>query len=330
MKINVTFFCRYAVSAWSIERVFDGIIQHLPNDIRAVVCRNRYSSKGLFKRLFDMLRAMRHQGDVNHITGDVHYLSYFLRKNRTIITIHDCGMLESSSGIKKWLFRILWIWLPVRCCCFVVAISRATRDQIIKEANCQVEKIKVIHDPVDPRFKPIEKPFSVHQPRVLHVGTKENKNLYRHVDALMDFPCEFVIIGKLNHEQKRYLDNSAITYINKYNLSDAELVDEYVQSDLLLFASTFEGFGLPIVEAQAVGRPVVTSTLWSMPEVAGDAACLVDPYDVTSIRAGIQRVIYDEHYRNGLITRGYQNVKRFEVQTIAEQYASLYREVARV
>jgi glycosyltransferase involved in cell wall biosynthesis len=85
---------------------------------------------------------------------------------------------------------------------------------------------------------------------------------------------------------------------------------------------------LPIVEGQAVGRPVVTSNCSSMAEVAGDSACLVDPLDVASIRAGVARVCGDADYRAELVRRGFENVKRFSARAVAEQYAALYREVA--
>jgi glycosyltransferase involved in cell wall biosynthesis len=99
--------------------------------------------------------------------------------------------------------------------------------------------------------------------------------------------------------------------------------------DLLVFASTFEGFGLPIVEAQATGRPVVTSNIMSMPEVAGDAACLVDPFNVSSIREGVLKVINDSDYRNALVKAGFENVKRFQPEQIARQYAELYHELVK-
>jgi glycosyltransferase involved in cell wall biosynthesis len=97
---------------------------------------------------------------------------------------------------------------------------------------------------------------------------------------------------------------------------------------MVLFASTYEGFGLPIIEAQATGRPVVTSRVTAMPEVAGDGACLVDPYDVASIRSGVLRVLGDRGYRDSLVHRGFENVRRFEPGRIAAQYARLYEEVA--
>jgi glycosyltransferase involved in cell wall biosynthesis len=102
----------------------------------------------------------------------------------------------------------------------------------------------------------------------------------------------------------------------------------YAQADMVLFASTYEGFGLPIIEAQATGRPVVTSRVTAMPEVAGEGACLVDPYDVSSIRNGVLRVLDDGSYRDSLVHLGFENVRRFEPSLIASQYARLYEEVS--
>ncbi len=111
------------------------------------------------------------------------------------------------------------------------------------------------------------------------------------------------------------------------DLSDQELVAAYENADVVVFASVAEGFGLPIIEAQAVGRPVVTSNLSPMKEVAGGAACLVDPHKVDDIRAGMQRVIADAEYRHRLIQSGYENAARYSAAGVAAQYARLYERV---
>jgi glycosyltransferase involved in cell wall biosynthesis len=106
------------------------------------------------------------------------------------------------------------------------------------------------------------------------------------------------------------------------------MVNEYREADMVTLISTKEGFGLPIVEAQATGRSVVTSSTSSMPEVAGEGAILVDPYSSRSIRDGIKTVIENSEYREAIIRKGFENIGRFSPEKIASQYASLYRKLS--
>lgn len=124
------------------------------------------------------------------------------------------------------------------------------------------------------------------------------------------------------------LDASGLDWSNRVGLTTEELLREYGDSDVVVFASIYEGFGLPIIEANMVGRAVITSCLASMPEVAGDAACLVDPYDARSIAAGILRVIDDDAYRELLVEKGFENARRFGPARSAAQYASIYANLA--
>ena len=190
------------------------------------------------------------------------------------------------------------------------------------------DKIRVIPVAVSPQFQFKAKDFDRQCPRILQVGTKQNKNLARLIPALAELPCRLQIIGNLSDEIKKQLAQFKITYDNWANLPLAEVVKKYEQCDLLAFCSTYEGFGMPIVEANAVGRAVVTSNCASMPEVAGNAACLVNPHSITSIRNGIRQVINDTEYRNRIITQGISNAKRFDPGVIAKQYLSLYEEIA--
>jgi glycosyltransferase involved in cell wall biosynthesis len=180
---------------------------------------------------------------------------------------------------------------------------------------------------VDPACTPDPRPFHSECPRILHVGTKRNKNLDRAVEALCGLPCTLDVVGSLDDRQLALLSGSGVSWENGMDLSWEEMRDRYRSCDMLLFPSTFEGFGLPILEAQAMGRPVVTSRASSMPEVAGDGACLVDPFNVASIREGVLRVIRDREYREVLVRKGFENVERFRPEAVARMYMDVYEEV---
>lgn len=97
---------------------------------------------------------------------------------------------------------------------------------------------------------------------------------------------------------------------------------------MLCFVSLYEGFGMPIIEAQATGRPVVTSNLGAMAEVAGRGAHLVDPEESGSIRQGVVKILEDGAYREQLVEKGLKNVKRFRAETVAGQYMALYSDIS--
>jgi glycosyltransferase involved in cell wall biosynthesis len=164
-------------------------------------------------------------------------------------------------------------------------------------------------------------------PHILQVGTGANKNVSRVAEALRGIDCELYIVGHLHDEDRRQLERCGIRYRESRELTDEQMLEAYWDSDLVVFASTYEGFGLPIIEANAAGRAVITSDLAPMNEVAGGAAALADPYDPASIRAAIRRVIEDAAFREELIEKGFHNAARFGAGQIAAQYAALYREM---
>lgn len=315
------------IEAYGIEGLYCGIRAHMPSDIKVTACTSRFASRGFWRRLYDIFRARRWQGDVNHVTGDVHFLTYLLAKGRTILTIHDCGTLENVRGLKRFLLWLLWYWLPEKRSAAIVVISEATKQRVLYHLGCDASKLIVIHNPVSDEFRPSPKTFNQENPRLLIVGTTVNKNIERTAQALAKLNCHVVIIGVLSESQIGALEANAVCYENHAGLSREALIEQYGRSDMVVFASTYEGFGLPIIEANAVGRAVVTSNTTSMPEIAGDAACLVDPFDGASIRAGILRVIEDAAYRDDLVARGFENVKRFRIDLVAARYADLYRTI---
>lgn len=326
---HVTQFMRKPASAaYSMETVYADVRANLPDDIVARVQHCSFESRGIVNRLCDAWAARRHQGDVNHITGDVHYLAYFLKPARTVITMHDCIGLDRTKGLKHWLLWLFWYWLPGRRCRLIVTVSNAAKERLLAYLRCPADKIRVIHNPVGAEYRPSPKAFDDQRPKILFVGTMENKNLDRMAEALAGISCEAVILGQMSARQVAAFQLAGVSFTTRFNLPREGVVSCYQECDFLAFASAYEGFGLPIIEAQAVGRPVVTSNLHSMPEVAGGAACLVDPFDVASIREGFLKVIRDREYCDALVQRGFVNARRFSVRDVAARYAAIYREVA--
>ena len=326
---RVVQFIRNAASGgYSVERLYSDVRANLSDAVNVEVVENRFFSRGLLPRITDALRAAFRQGQVNHVTGDVHYLTFFLRKCRTVLTILDCVALQRYSGIKRLLFWLLWYWIPVARSSVVITISEATRQQVIAHSRCHPEKVRVIHCTLSPAFSysPRNEPQKI--PRILQVGCADNKNLAGHVEALGGLDCHLVIIGKLSEAQAALLTESGVDFEGLSGLSENELVDEYRKCDLLLFASLYEGFGLPIIEAQAVGRPVITSNCWSMPEVAGDAALFVDPKNPAEIRAAVQKILGSRALYDDLVIKGLENCRRFSPALIAAQYEAIYKEIA--
>jgi len=322
---RVVFFHRkpYSTGNYSIETIFADLRKRLAGRIKAEVFECRYFSRGIVKRLANTVEAAYHQGDVNVITGDIHYVSLFLAKRKTLLVIHDCGFYYSSKGLKRALEKLFWYTLPVARVASVVTVSEFSKEEILRLVSCPGDKVVVIPDPVADHYTFTPKPFRQDRPVLLQVGQTANKNLFRIIEAIRGLDVKLVIIGQVSGPMLSHLQESGIDFEVRCRLTDQEMFNAYVQCDMLVFPSTYEGFGMPIVEAQRVGRPVVTSNVASMPWVAGDAACLVDPLSVASIREGILKVWHDAAYREELVARGRVNAERFDPRRIADQYLEL-------
>lgn len=326
MKVTL-FFRKPQPGFFSIEAVFDAVAEKFPGKLNIKKHFAPFTSSGIKKLYINGIEAKNNQGDVNHITGDIHYVALFLNKDKTILTIHDLVNLNIPSGPKKIIFKLLWYTLPAKRVRYITVISECTKKELLQKINVNPEIIKVIPDCVSSDFSFTPHSFNQDCPHILHIGTKANKNLANLIQALQGINCKLLILGKLKEEQKKMLHEHKVNYQNSFNISRQELVQLYQKSDIVSFISTYEGFGMPIVEAQAIGRPVITSNISSMPEVAGDSALLVDPYDVRDIRKGILKIINDESLRQSLIVKGQENIKRFLPERIAEMYQELYTSI---
>jgi glycosyltransferase involved in cell wall biosynthesis len=325
--IPVDLLLRRRPGTYSIERVFSIVAAALPNTIQA---RWRQVPAGPWRPL-DILRNLlwcfRHCGRVVHVTGDVHYCVLALVGRRVLLTVHDLLMLKQLGGWRRRIIQKLWFDWPLRRSDLVTCISEQTKRELLALTAIKAEKIVVIPDPISPDFFFCEKPFCAARPRILHFNITANKNLLRSIEALVGLPCHLRIIGRITEEQSARLAASGIEYSNAWDLSDDVIVAEYQQCDLLLFPSLSEGFGMPIIEAQATGRAVLSADRAPMNDTAGGsaAAALVDPENTAAIRSALKQIIDDNNYRQSLIAAGRKNAARFAAKGIAQRYSELYK-----
>jgi glycosyltransferase involved in cell wall biosynthesis len=265
--------------------------------------------------------------DVIHVTGDIHYAILGLFRRRKILTIHDLRFVDESKGFRRWILWLGWIVLPVWRADIVTVISEFTKTRLLSLCRVDPSKVKVVPNCVGKEFFPVTKSWPTENVRALLVGTTSNKNLERVMDACFDLPLRFAILGFLGTCQKALMNDRNLDYEEYGGLSRDEVVNLYQACDLVIFVSTYEGFGMPILEAQAVGRPVITSDLSPMGDVAGEGALKVDPFDVDSIRSGVMSLMNDKHLREQLVHAGFQNVAGYSSESVAELYAEIYRDV---
>lgn len=329
-KIKVNFFQRRPRKghSFSLENIYEGVRKDLEGKIESKIYLSKCYNDGYYTKVINILEAgFRSGSDVNHITGEVHFLNLLMNKKTVVLTILDCIMLDRKKGIPRKILKWLYFHLPFAKAQYITAISEETKSQIVAYTNCNPDRIKVIPVAVSPRFYPYPKAFNETKPIILQIGTSFNKNVLRLVEALNGIKCHLTIVGKLSPEQVEALKNNSIEYSNEINITNERILEKYQECDILSFVSTSEGFGMPIVEANVVERVVITSNLSSMPEVAGDAACLVDPYSVSDMRQGINRILSDKLYREYLIQEGRKNKLRFESGVISDMYFDLYKSI---
>jgi glycosyltransferase involved in cell wall biosynthesis len=311
----------------SIERLFSGIREKFLLEWQVSVCVSQHSSRGLMPRLKNFKALSDLQADIHHVVGDVHYLALGLPSEKLVLTIHDCAALERLSGWRREMLRQLWFVQPMRRAAMVTTISETSKEELRRWVGAIADKVEVIPNCVRAEFSPDTKPFNDECPVVLQVGTGWNKNVVGVARGLTGIRCRLEIVGELDSLQRAALDSAHVDYEELGRISDDELLQAYRRCDLVVFASLYEGFGLPIIEAQAIGRPVVTSNLSSMPEVSGGGALLVDPSDSQAIHSAVTQLISDATLRADLIQAGFDNVARFRPEAVARRYEAVYAQV---
>lgn len=262
---------------------------------------------------------------------------------KTVITVHDLGAeyLPQTHQLKQRLYLKLMTNYQLKTATHIIAVSEATKKDLIQKAGIPQEKISVIYEGYNKELFRPKKPVSAAYPYFLFVGTiQPRKNLDRLIKAYAKFlqhpsvtthPPQLVLVGA-----KGWLSDTIYKLPSQLGLEDKikflgyvpdkDLPKLYQEALALVFPSLFEGFGLPILEAMASGCPVLTSNLSSLPEAAGKAGLLVNPYSEEEVSQGLIQIM-DGKTREKLIQAGLQQVKKFSWQKAARETLKILFEV---
>lgn len=269
---------------------------------------------------------------------------------RKVVTVYDLAFLEHPETAVPSLAAYLMKVVPeaVAAADVVAAMSHTTKRALIKQFKVPPEKITVIPGGVAPHFQRITDPelleatrrkFELERPLVLSVGTLEpRKNhlglikAFYEVQKRKESSAILAIAGGrgwLYEETQRVVKELKLENKVRFlgRVSELELLTLYSLADVFAFPSFFEGFGIPPLEAMACGAPVITSNISSLPEVAGDAAILVDPHDTNAIANAIIRVTEDEQLQEELRQKGYLQAQRYTWSNAAGKMLSAYQKL---
>lgn len=284
-----------------------------------------------------------------------HTLPVFYKPGlKTVITVHDLGVeyLPFKHQLKQLLYLKFMTRYQLKSATRIIAVSKATKKDLTEKIGLPAEKIRVIYEGVDESLFKQSKSniknstfnkFDIESNKYfLHIGTiQPRKNLERVIEAFnlfLDFNkrkenerFKLVLAGGKGWDSEDIFNlpkklgiSSQVIFTGR--IEDNNLSGLYRQASGLIFPSLFEGFGLPILEAFACSCPVLTSNTSSMPEIAGDAAILVDPKSTKEIMEGMIKLSEDQSLRKKLIEKGQNRLKLFSWEKTAKETLELFEQ----
>lgn len=274
--------------------------------------------------------------------GTRHYLPPWNSSIRYVAVVHDLIPLYMPELFTKAHKHRFWFFTELckHQADAIIAVSNATKKDVIQYMEFPEERIRVIYEGANPRFNAerdeagiaatMEK-YHIDSEYILCLSTVEpRKNMLRTIQAYEqcvqqgNLSCKLVIVGGSG-----WNNGEIYEYVQKNNLSSQVIFTGYVSDEevkyiysnatLFIYASLCEGFGIPVLEAMQSGIPVITSNVSSMPEVAGDACELVDPYSIDEIREAILRITGSRERQEAMRRRGLEQAARFSWEQCARE-----------
>lgn len=315
-----------------------------PNgELRVLPARRMWTHRALAAEV------LRHPPDLFFVPS--HVLPFVLPPRRlppAVVTVHDLGYhyFPNAHTWQQRLYVDLGTRWSVAAARRVIAISQATADDLKRILRTPAQKIRVIHEAASAlptstlqAIAATRERYALPPRYALYVGTLQpRKNLARLIAAYEQLCNRGVDFDLVLAGNAGWLSEEIISQAKQSPYAERIHLPGYVSEDdlpalisgarLFAFPSLYEGFGLPILEAQSRGVPVMSGKGSSLPEVAGDAALYVDPTDVDSIAQAMLRLSRDEALRQQLIEAGYRNVQRFSWAKAAAETMAVFEEVA--
>ncbi len=280
-----------------------------------------------------------------------HYVLPPLTPCRSVVTIHDCIHLRFPQYLPNKLayaYARASLWVATQRASRVLTVSETSKRDILRYFRVPDHKIDVIYNAIDERFGDalpddeiarVRERYQLNDPFVLYAGNiKPHKNLERLIEAFHSLrrgPFENVKLLIIGDEISKYATLRRAVHRLKLHkhvrflgfVPDKTLAALYRLASVFVFPSLYEGFGLPPLEAMASGTPVITSNVSSLPEVVGDAALLIDPYEPESIAEAMRRVLSDANVRAELRAKGLQRAREFSWERSVRRVHQIYEEV---
>jgi len=280
-----------------------------------------------------------------------HYVLPPLTPCKSVVTIHDCIHLRFPQYLPNrlaYVYARSSLWVATHRSTRVLTVSETSKRDILRYFRVPESKIDVIYNAIDERLEQppsdaeltqVRERYQLNDPFVLYAGNiKPHKNLERLIEAfntLRRGGLDHVKLLIIGDEISKYATLRRAVHRHKLHkhvrffgfVPDRTLASLYRLASVFVFPSLYEGFGLPPLEAMAAGTPVITSNVSSLPEVVGDAAILIDPYEPDEIAAAMRRVLMDPAVREELRTRGLARVKQFSWERSVARVREIYGEV---
>ena len=325
----------------------DNFDDYQPQNPRFKKASADFKVYGVFEQLLYPFLLYYYNLDLAHFT---HFNVPILYVKKYVVTIHDLIISHYPSSrattLHPWVYnlKLFFYNFIVKSATSrakkIIAVSKFTKDDIVRLLKIKSEKITVVYEGVDlPAVTDFDCPvvkneLDIGEEFIMYVGSAyPHKNLAKLIEACAELgkghrQLQLVLVGKKSFFYQRLEEfvssrNFKNIIFTGY-LPDDQIACLYKSARLYVFPSLIEGFGLPPLEAQSYGLPVVSSNKTCLPEVLGDSALYFDPENIEDMAAKISRALADEELRSDLRERGYENVKRYSWQKMAEEILRMY------